>query len=145
MTSAQSTGHLYIIEGMMTQYQHKNVLEQRLITQLKGWFQMETSYLCMMKLWSIKLYLWSNFWMKKKLKNTSMAWKHSRYEPNREFLGYCKEKIKEMHHHLQEWSDRKTHPNLTPWQWNTNCQKLIQSMPGRIEYLIKNKGMHIKY
>ena len=40
-----------------------------------------------------------------------MAWKEPRYEPNAEFLDHFKEKIKEMQHHNQEWSNRKTRPN----------------------------------
>jgi len=48
----------------------------------------------------------------KKYRSFSVA----RYEPNKQFLGHCKEKIKEMQHRKQEWSDRKTHPNLAPWQ-----------------------------
>ena len=36
--SAQGTGRLYIVEGMMNQHQYKKVLENRLLPQLKDWF-----------------------------------------------------------------------------------------------------------
>lgn len=144
--SAQGTGRLYIVEGMMNQYQYKKVLEQRLIPQIKDWFPngdfifMHDGAPChtaksvtkFLEEKNIKTLPWpgnspdmnpiENLWaiVKKKLKKYNITNKNDLIE-----------RLLQIWHHDDEI--------------NSNCQTLIQSMPRRIESLIKNKGKHTKY
>lgn len=144
--SAQGTGRLYIVEGMMNQHQYKKVLKTRLIPQLNDWFPnkdyvfMHDSAPChkaksvtkFLSANNIKTLSWpgnspdmnpiENLWsiVKRRLKKTNITTK----------VGLIESLIK-IWHHDNEIKD--------------SCVKLVESMPKRIECMLKSKGMHTKY
>lgn len=144
--SAKGTGRLYIVEGTMNQHQYKKVLETRLLPQLRDWFPDED---CVFmhdgapchKAKSVTKFLtenhvqtlpWpgnspdmnpiENLWavVKKRLKKTSITTKVQLIE-----------QLIKIWHHDEEIKNK--------------CPVLVESMPKRIEMLLKAKGMHTKY
>ena len=101
----------------MDQYHYNKVLEQRLIPQLKDWFTNRDFIHDGAPRHKVT----------KKCKNTSIAWKQSKYERNRKSLDYYKEKVKEMQHHNKNDLIKRL---IQIWYLNNkiqiNCPKLIQ-------------------
>ena len=144
--SYKGSGRLYIVKGIMNQQQYKQVLEERLLPQLREWFPdkdcvfMQDGAPChkaktVLKFLAeenIKLLPWpgnspdmnpiENLWaiVKKKLRKSNITTK----------VGLIQKLIQIWHHD----------PEITG-----SCLKLVEGMPHRIDSLINSKGMHAKY
>lgn len=144
--SAQGTGRLYIVEGSMNQHQYRKVLETRLLPQLKDWFP-EGDFVFMHdgapchKAKSI-----TKFLAEKDVKTLPWPGYSPDMNPIENLWGIVKKRLKK----INITTKVKLIENLIQiWhrddEIKNKCSVLIESMPRRIELLIKNKGMHTKY
>lgn len=144
--SGQGTGRLYIVEGMMNQHQYKKVLENRLLPQLKDWFPnndfvfMHDGAPCH-KAKSVTKFLSEN-----NIKTLPWPGNSPDMNPIENLWSIVKRKMKKI---CITTKDDIITKLIKIWHHDDeikdSCKKLVESMPKRIESLIKNKGMHTKY
>lgn len=143
---AQGTGHLYIVEGMMNQQQYKKVLETKLLRQMRDWFPdgdgvfMHDGAPCH-KAKSITNFLEENI-----IKTLPWPGNSPDMNPIENLWAIVKKRLRKTN--ITTKTDLiATLTNI--WhrddEIKNSCQKLVESMPRRIESLIKSKGMHTKY
>lgn len=144
--SAKGTGRLYIVEGTMNQHQYRKVLETRLLPQLRNWFPdrdcvfMHDGAPCH-KAKSVTKFLAEN-------NVQTLPWPGNSPDMNaiENLWGIVKKRLKKINittkvqlieELIKIWHHDDEIKNL--------CPVLVESMPKRIELLIKAKGMHTKY
>ena len=145
--SGKGTGTLYIVNGMMNQHQYKDVLENRLIPQVREWFPngenftfMHDSAPCHTAK-SIKIFL--------EQKNIPvLSWPGN--SPDMNPIENAWELVKKEMHKKPITNRTKLIERLIDvWNHHPRIQETIKScidsMPRRIDALIKAKGGPTKY
>lgn len=144
--SGKGTGRLYIVEGTMRQDQYIQVLESKMLPQVKEWFPdgdfvfMQDSAPChkakrvteYLKKQKIKVLDWPG--NSPDLNPIENLWELLKREISKVLVTNKRQLIEKL---IVEW-----HRNP---QIKENCVKLIESMPQRIKSVIQAKGEVTKY
>lgn len=145
--SGKGTGRLYVVKGIMRQDQYKEVLQNRLVPQVREWFPNGESYIFMQDgapchtARSVKTYLreeniplldWPG--NSPDMNPIENVWELMKREVAKDTVTTRTKLIEKIIH---VWNH---HP-----QMQETVQSCIDSMPRRIEALIKAKGGSTKY
>jgi hypothetical protein len=146
MMSVHGTGPLYIVKNMMEQKQYQKVLERYMISQFYKWFPFNSGIFMHNGAPCHKAKSISNFLEEKFVEVLLWPGNSPDMNPIENLWAIVKQRLKKIYittkaqliHALEEvWS---TDPEIQPC-----CKKLVNSMPKRVNSLIKNKGFHTKY